>query len=106
MSTTIQVDFSTILSLLAIMTSIIGIMRFRAERKKTSVEDGKNEATQILTMAQLRCDLDRVGDRITRNDRRIDDSAGHIIEIRSDLKWIREALEKIEARIIRDDGTP
>jgi len=97
---TVELDVSLILSLLAIITGIIAIATFAVARKKAAIEEGQH----LEAVKQLRRDLDAIEIRTKALETSFQNQDRSIVQIATDIKYIREAIGKIEAKLDRQEA--
>jgi predicted nucleic acid-binding Zn-ribbon protein len=86
---------SAISVLMSMATLYILVFRFKSERRAESMSAGQKDAAIV----QLRHDLDSASTKIAVLEERARCSDNDITEIKTDLKHILKALERLEQRM-------
>jgi hypothetical protein len=87
--------FSSIAAPVALVVSILAIVTFLATRRKTAIEEGKH----LKTVEQLGKDLNNGHAKIRQLETVSHEQDVTIAEIKSDLKYLVGAVNRIEGKL-------
>ena len=88
-------DMAFILSILAILGSLLNFWKFGTAVKERALAEGKH----LETIDQLRRDLDRAYEKIRTLECDTGKVEGDIIEIKNDIKHMLKAVERMEVKL-------
>jgi hypothetical protein len=88
-------DLALIVAVTALIGNVLSFIRFGSFARDKAIEEGRRHET----MEQLRRDLVAAHDKIRILEKGHGEMEGDIIEIKSDLKHIIKAIERLEKKL-------